>query len=306
MLVAPELPRSGAMLSGVAFQVMLASFTLIPWSIAAANDLLFAHAQSKAHMVVLGRHLARMTSFLWRLVFKFAWWLEVDTRDLAPLETAGATGRRVCVLANHTSFMDNVVICAYSPFALVGDLKTLMMRKVLTFPIVGRLSRAIGHLPVPFKSEVHGKFDVDKEEMAAIIQRLDEHIDAGGHLAIFPEGGINLQPRNLQQFRAGGLETCIRHDMEVWGWVMTGNWVSWPFGSPLGGFPARLSSRSFLIHTSAKDASQMLAPNKGIQEQARALATDCREAMQRVLDEMLVKETRAGYAAPPVTPGEKL
>eukprot|EP00747_Dinoflagellata_sp_TGD_P222972 gnl/TRDRNA2_/TRDRNA2_94638_c1_seq2.p1 gnl/TRDRNA2_/TRDRNA2_94638_c1~~gnl/TRDRNA2_/TRDRNA2_94638_c1_seq2.p1 ORF type:complete len:160 (-),score=22.45 gnl/TRDRNA2_/TRDRNA2_94638_c1_seq2:7-435(-) len=134
-----------------------------------------------------------------------------------------------------------------------------MSRAHLKLPILGRLALAVGHLPIPFNSRKAGDFSVDKEKMKKTMDDVDTHIGAGGHLLIWPEGDLNKEWRTLKQFRAGGMEIAIRHDMEVWGWLMVGPADCWPAVVCLGGWPSKVTLKAVCIHKSAKQAAEKLA-----------------------------------------------
>eukprot|EP00416_Gambierdiscus_australes_P043102 CAMPEP_0171097320 /NCGR_PEP_ID=MMETSP0766_2-20121228/47478_1 /TAXON_ID=439317 /ORGANISM="Gambierdiscus australes, Strain CAWD 149" /LENGTH=129 /DNA_ID=CAMNT_0011556499 /DNA_START=658 /DNA_END=1047 /DNA_ORIENTATION=+ len=126
------------------------------------------------------------------------------------------------------------------------------------------------------------------------MEMVDAHVASGGHLSIFPEGDLNTEWQQLLQFRAGGIEPCIRHDMEVWGWINTGTAECWPHTAPLGGAPSVLRARAFLLHRSAKEAAQKLGgADSDLRVQAVALADDMRSRMQQVLTDML-RESAVG------------
>jgi len=236
-----------------------------------------------------GQVLAHVLSCSWRLAFlACSCWLRVESSGVLPLEEAGRKGRSVFVAVNHASFLDAPVVCAYAPWSLVGNLKTLMAREHLKLPVMGRLAEAIQHMPVPFHSNTRGSLSVDKEEMSKIIAQVDEHVGAGGHLGIFPEGDLNKNWNTLMTFRAGGLEIAIRHDMEVWGWVLAGTADSWPVGEMLGGSPAHVRTAAKLLHGSAAEAGKRLCgPDSDTRTQAEALAQDIQTSMQDMLNSLL-------------------
>ncbi|CAK0796949.1 unnamed protein product, partial [Prorocentrum cordatum] len=250
-----------------------------------------ALAARRAHGAFVGRAISKS----WQLALRVCCWLRVDASGLRPLEDAGGGERRLFICANHASYMDTVLICAYMPRHLVGEAKTLMARKHLGMPVLGRIANHVGHMPVPFTSSSRGNYAVDKAKMAELMANVDRCIEGGGHLAIFPEGDLNPEPDVLLPFRAGGMDICIRHDMEVWAWVMTGQADCWPVDAAIGGRPSSIQLRAERLHHSAREAAARLAgPGADAREQAIALAADLRARMQGMLDEML------GNRAPPV------
>jgi len=250
-----------------------------------------------------GRLVGWLTSLLWRVAFRFCFWIRIEDEGLQSLQKAGRHGRQVFVAVNHVSWLDTPIVCAYLPSHLVGDMKTLMSRSHLRLPILGRLADAIGHMPVPFSSQARGEFGVDKERMAETLARVNAHIASGGHLIIFPEGDLNKEWETLLPFRAGGIELCIRHDMEVWGWVIAGTADCWPQTSALGGTPACITAQATLLYASAQDAARSLAgEDADLRTQAVALAEDMRARMQRSLDELTGRTCAAagGEASEPL------
>jgi len=271
----------------IAFMLVFLLATLPCWLYAVVVDcccccLVASEEARRRH----GRFLGWFVSTSWRLAFRFCCWIRIEASTDA-LKEAGTKGRSAFIAANHVSFMDTPLFCTALPGNIAGDTKTLMARMHLNMPVIGRLARFIGHMPVPFTSERRGNLSVDKERMAETMALVDAHIDRGGHLVLFPEGDLNSQWRRLKQFRAGGLEICVRHDMEVWAVVMAGTANCWPEGAPCGGSPATLAMRAVLLYPSAKSAAEELAGSQAtLREQAVALAENMRERMQAVLDEL--------------------
>jgi len=235
-----------------------------------------------------GRFVAWLVWLSWRLAFRVCCWVRLEREGLKAMGSAGTRGRQVFAVSNHVSWLDTPILCSLLPEHLVGDTKTLMARSHLGLPVLGRLAEAIGHLPVPFLSRSEGDFSIDKEAFAKTLERLNGHLDAGGHLMIFPEGGLNADWRTLQPFRAGGLEFCIRYDMEVWGWLVAGTANCWPSTVAVGGSPAVIRNQALLLYPSAKEAAERLAGAQAdLKTQAVALAGDMRTKMQRCLDELV-------------------
>jgi len=241
-----------------------------------------------------GRIVGYLVAACWRCAFAIcSCWLRIDWEGAAALEEAGKSGRPVFLAVNHASFLDIPVACVAMPWRLAGDGKTLMAHGHLRLPFLGRLAEAVGHMPVPFKNtSTRGDFSVDKEKMASIMTQVDDHIRAGGHLGVFPEGDLNKDWKNLQRFRAGGLEVAIRHDMEVWALVIAGTADSWPEGEMVGGSPAQIRMCAKLLHSSASESAKHLAvPEAGIRAHAEALADDMHTSMQQMLNSVLVNSS---------------
>mmetsp|Transcript_19994 Transcript_19994/g.63273 ORF Transcript_19994/g.63273 Transcript_19994/m.63273 type:complete len:323 (-) Transcript_19994:21-989(-) len=263
--------------------------TLPVWLYTAVTDVCCSCCCSTEGRRRHGRFVGRLTSVLWRLAFRVCFWIRINVSGLDELGCAGQRGRQVFVAANHVSWLDTPLICAFLPSSLVGDTKTLMARAHLRLPLLGRIARAVGHLPVPFtRSTTQGDFSVDRERMAEALRMVDDHVRSGGHMAVFPEGELNRHWQTLQQFRAGGMEVCIRHDMEVWGWVISGAADCWPQDLAVGGKPATLRGRVALLYPSARAAAEGLAGSGAeLHAQAIALAGDMRSRMQGMLSALL-------------------
>jgi len=246
-----------------------------------------------------GRFIAWLTACCWSIALRICFWIRLEDSGLKRLQEAGTRGRQVFMAINHVSWLDTPLVCAHMPDHLIGDAKTLMAKLHLGLPILGRLAQAIGHMPVPFLS--NKSFNVDKQKLAKTMDRLNAHLAAGGHLAIFPEGDLNAKWHTLLPFRAGSLELCIRYDMEVWGWVFAGTADCWPSTVALGGSPAAIRTSAAMLYASAKAAAQNLAgPDADLRTQAVALAGDMRSRMQRSLDELrgIVPSEEGGAAEP--------
>lgn len=267
--------------------LVFALSTLPIWLITAISDVCGCGTHG-ASRCARAQFLAKLVSYAWYFAFRVCCWIRIDTSGLAALQDAGRSGRSVFIAMNHVSFLDTPIICAFMPCHLVGDVKTLMSKRFMRMPILSRLAKAIGHMPVPFHSSNRGDHKVDKDEMEGVLKEIDRHVEKGGHLCIFPEGDLNRQWWTLQQFRAGGMEICIRHDMELWGWITAGAATSWPKGVAVGGSPANLRARAVLLHRSAKEAARELAGGADdIRAQALALANDAQKQMQKFLDGMV-------------------
>lgn len=271
-----------------AFFAIFLACTLPAWVFAAFTDTCCNVPRTAAEHRRRARFLGHLMKTVWRSAFRLCCWIRIDGSGLAPLDQAGRTGRKVFIAANHSSFLDSPMICALAPSALIGDLKALMARIHFSMPIVGRLAKALGFMPVPFRSSDRGNFAVDKDKLAELMARVDEHLANEGHLVLFPEGDTNRNWRQLLTFRAGGLEIAIRHDMEVWAWVMAGTANCWPVGEALGGRRATVRCAAAPLYASAREAGERLAgPGASVRDQAVAMAEDMRSRMQTMMDGLL-------------------
>ena len=144
------------------------------------------------------------------------------------------------VVLNHSSLFDAFLFVAVAPLTYIWNVKTLMKDSLREIPIFGGVFDRIGHFPVYFNSDKDGDFSVNKEKQAAVAQRVDEHIQRKGRLALFPEGVVNKNPVTLSMFRLGTFSTIITHKLPLYYILTVGNHETWPRGSTMGGLPANI------------------------------------------------------------------
>eukprot|EP00953_Heterococcus_sp_UTEX-ZZ885_P005495 3429-Heterococcus_DN1.PRE.3 len=63
---------------------------------------------------------------------------------------------------NHSSYMDSILFVAACPTSVVWRYRTLMKAGLFDVPLLGAISRAIGHFPVHFISKDENEFRVEK------------------------------------------------------------------------------------------------------------------------------------------------
>lgn len=141
---------------------------------------------------------------------------------------------------NHTSYMDPVICGAFTPAALLNRIKIYAGAHLLKIPIFGTLCKWMGHFEVHFKGTSYNDFTIDKEKMAAVQKRIDEHIAAGGVMSSFPEGRVNATPEQLSPFRTGGMRQALQLDGRIWSFVAVNNEACWPFKAQIGGLPCNI------------------------------------------------------------------
>lgn len=108
------------------------------------------------------------------------------------------------MLINHTSQLDGFFFYSRTPLKYAAKIRTLFKGELLQVPFLGDLLRYGGHFPVHFTHSDVGKFSVDREKQAVVLEDIKKHLINGGHLAFFPEGQINHNdPLKLQTFRQG-------------------------------------------------------------------------------------------------------
>lgn len=182
---------------------------------------------------------------------------------------------------NHVSFIDPFFFAAYSPMHYARNCRALVKASLSKVPIFGPLPERIGHFPVHFKTENIDEFSVHKDLQAQTMGGAHEHAKRGGRIAMFPEGGVNRQPKTLLTFRHGIFKLLMEHKMPLYYMVATGFEKVWPPGVALGGFPADVDIiiGAFPINFEKEEAV-------GVSERLRA-------KMQDVLDRMYASQEKA-------------
>jgi 1-acyl-sn-glycerol-3-phosphate acyltransferase len=88
-------------------------------------------------------------------------WIKVDSPSLSDWQRL--LGREKVFLAmNHSSYMDSILFVAACPTSVVWRYRTLMKAGLFDVPLLGAISRAIGHFPVHFISKDENEFRVEK------------------------------------------------------------------------------------------------------------------------------------------------
>lgn len=185
------------------------------------------------------------THFAFAYAIAISPWVDVRTDgDLAPTwaEVVGHIndaddGRPVFLLGNHTSFLDTVLTVAKAPLTLIYYSRTYVKEGLLDMPILGVVIRSMGLFTVNFKGVKDGDFSVDKEKMAAMQVRVDEHIERGGVLCFFPEGQVNSKPEKVLPFRYGGIKVALKNDAKLYQYITVGCPGVWGKREAVGGWP---------------------------------------------------------------------
>jgi 1-acyl-sn-glycerol-3-phosphate acyltransferase len=147
---------------------------------------------------------------LWLLVLALPWPRAVDRAvrawSRAVLALAGCrltvtglehvpAGGAVVLVANHSSYLDSVVLLATIP----GDFRFVAKRELLGWPLVGAVIRRVGHLTVE---------RADPSRSVEDAGRVVEALRGGRSLLFFPEGTFLRSPVVLP-FRLGAFQAAI-------------------------------------------------------------------------------------------------
>jgi 1-acyl-sn-glycerol-3-phosphate acyltransferase len=104
-------------------------------------------------------------------------------------------------VANHTSYLDIPLMLA----ALDCDFAFVTKRELLDWPIISRITRAGGHIPV----------DRDRlESRGAVVGRIVKTLRAGRSVLLFPEGTFSHDDR-LRPFHAGAFKSAVAAGVPV-------------------------------------------------------------------------------------------
>jgi 1-acyl-sn-glycerol-3-phosphate acyltransferase len=106
----------------------------------------------------------------------------------------GGAGARV-VVANHTSYLDIPLMLAAS----TGDFAFVTKRELLDWPVIARITRTGGHIPV----------DRDRiESRGAVVARMVKTLRAGRDVMVFPEGTFSFD-EGLRPFHLGAFKAAV-------------------------------------------------------------------------------------------------
>jgi 1-acyl-sn-glycerol-3-phosphate acyltransferase len=246
--------------------------------------------------------------FFWRWPFVLCPWIRVSPLDLERFESLGNSGKPAIVLGNHTSFADVMIFAAFCPYNRITRFKSLAASSLFKLPLVGTIMRSVGHIPVHFsKPEEAGSFSVAKEKAQKMMTMMEDHIENGGSICIFPEGQVHRgDPRTLQAFRRGGFSPPLKYDLEIWGFGAVGNCDTWPRKMPIGGLPANIFVTLFPIAPDGatkfvnEECTVEKAEDDAAQQKAEAaaLADKCQIIFQKQVDELFSIQDEAAGAKP--------
>lgn len=118
------------------------------------------------------------------------------------------------IVCNHVSFLDGLMIFGLSP----RPIKFVMYYKIFNIPVLKWLFKSGGAIPIASKSE-------SPEVLEAAYRKIDEYLQAGEIVAIFPEGRIT-DSGEVAEFRPGILKTLSTREVPVIPTALSGLWGS--------------------------------------------------------------------------------
>lgn len=184
------------------------------------------------------------------------------------------------LLISHSSTLDSFVLFAALPLFGLRSLRVLAKSSLFELPLFGHILKACGHFPVHYMKESKtDNFSVDKEAQKQVMEHVEDYVQDGGILAVFPEGQINRKdPHVLQPFRHGSLALAGKYDMQVWGFIHVGVDTTWPTTHAIGGFSSEVQYKIFQIPDAPADAP------------LEAYAKHVQDIMQTELDLLLARQ----------------
>ncbi len=231
-------------------------------------------------------------------------WIRIEKEDRtteawARLAEPDPEGRPVFLLSNHTSFLDTMIAVSVMPRTLAVRSRMYMSDHLYSLPLMGTCIRAAGHFPISYKSQTDGDFRVDRNEVAAVDMKVDEHVtSAGGILCFFPEGTLNKMPERLLPFRFGGMKRALKYDARIYHLTTVGCPEVWPRVAYIGGFPGtvRFGVEAVAPSGSVALCSDLRSASKGSgdlhsqaeqdQQDAELLAAHLQNTMQKHWDRL--------------------
>lgn len=288
----------------VGFALVTLGTTLPTWVVAKLGLILVSmvpEGQRPAATILLNRITYKCLNWSWWLSSKFSYWLSFQMTGIQDMRNGlnAAGGKPRCLLLNHLSFFDSILVTGLLPFHAISDMKTFAAGHVMKLPVVGTISTACGHLTVPFAGTKDGDFSVDKEAVAKVQKEMDEHVRAGGIGCWFPEGQLNSgDGTKLMQFRAGGFHLPSSVDCEIWCVCALGNAVMWPRKAAVGGIRAKIGLTCFRLCESSLSLVENVEATEGVPLE-RAKALHLANLAQNRFQEELDKHVAGGWCSVP-------
>lgn len=292
-----------------AFGLALVLGTLPAWFVAFIGGFIVERLSDEQKAIAMpwfNRICIGVCAMGWRVTLTVCFWVGIKIED--PDDCAygmGKTGRPSICLANHTSFMDTIVVLAALPLRQSVKVKMMVAEYVFSLPVIGNICRCMGHLPVIFKAKGQASeqtvadennMSIDTEAMAIEQKKMDEYVAKGGSCNWFPEGRMNNGDcSKVGTFRAGGMALPVKQDVEVWCIALCGPAACWPRKAPMGGFPGRLGVHIFRFCESSHDylAKQADLPQDDDRAKCIHLANATQKAVQEKIDKMIESGIKA-------------
>lgn len=178
---------------------------------------------------------AYIYTLLPEFLMRFLAWIIVNILyriRVSGAENIPARGPAVLV-CNHVSYVDALVLggCVRRP------LRFVMYYRIFQIPLLRFLFEDAKAIPIASARE-------DEALLDECFRRVEEELDAGSLVCIFPEGGIT-RDGEIQRFRSGIEKILERRPVEVIPVALAGLWGSWFSRSGRGGSLRRLPGKLF-------------------------------------------------------------
>merc|ERR1711865_206598 len=155
-------------------------------------------------------------------------WAKIREAQAEYVANPDSEDGNIVLLCNHTSFLDTPMYTRLVPTRVLWHCRGYVGAFLFKMPLFGTIIKGIGHFGVYFKSTEDGKFSVDKEKMAVVEERVDEHLKQQGVLTLFPEGTVNKDPeKGLLPFRYGTFVKALKHNFRLWAFTSDGHEKCW-------------------------------------------------------------------------------
>jgi len=296
-----------ARIGQVWFAICLVTALLATWLFVTLTTIRFSFWDGLNPSGIVVRYCTRFAI----LMFHATLWIAVKLNPQIQVKCEGFDkweqliadpARPICILANHLSFMDMICGCAFVPWFVVWDTKTLFKSTLYKLPIFGAIAKACRHIPVYFKADVSGKFSTDDSKKAITHKRVNDTLANSQHLIMFPEGTMNRGDiTKLQPFRYGTFRALVSHNATLWGFAIQGTEKCWPINARdgnnsgnIGGLPCSITLRLFPL--AANGCTELIGgptkvardPSSSIfQHQVELVANNTRDLFQKEIDTML-------------------
>ena len=175
-------------------------------------------------------------SLLPEFLMRFLAWILINVfYRIRPtgLDNVPAKGPAI-VVCNHVSYMDPILLAG----SIKRPMRFVMYYRIFQIPLLRFFFEHLGAIPIAGAME-------NEQLMNEAFERVDEELEAGNIVCIFPEGGIT-HDGEIQRFRPGIEKIIARRQVPVVPVALGRLWGSW-FSRRKGGgirkVPGRLFSR---------------------------------------------------------------